>query len=61
MQILIKIKNGVIRMLIYELWEQFYKTGSVADYLNYSRQKGFYDYQGNRTLSETLRGTEQIH
>ncbi len=44
-------------MSVYQLWEQFQQTGSVADYLQYAAQKGNYDSQGSSTFTEAIRRT----
>jgi len=38
-----------------ELWEQFQKTGAVTDYLQYVAQKGNYDNQRSRPVTEAVR------
>lgn len=40
-----------------DLWEQFRKTGAVADYLQYAAQKGNYDNQGSRPVTEAVQRT----
>lgn len=44
-------------MSAYQLWEQFQKSGLIADYLRYAQQKGNYDNQGSCPVSETVRRT----
>lgn len=44
-------------MSAYQLWEQFQKSGSVADYLRYAQQKGNYDSQRSCPVSETVQRT----
>ena len=40
-----------------QLWEQFQKTGRIADYLQYALQKGNYDTQGSCAFTEAVRRT----
>lgn len=40
--------------MLYQLWEQFQKTGSIADYLQYAAQKGNDDNQRYCPVTETI-------
>ena len=41
-------------MSVYQLWEQFQKSGAIADYLLYAQQKGNYDSERSCPVSETI-------